>query len=444
MVNIQTMPYYLSKLLHRSVEDTRRERVGKLVDVIAPPLDRDTLRDADRGQAVRVAAQAPRIVALVVETPDEERLRVLPEQVARVEEDVMLLAVPRGALLPDAPQPNEVRLFDEVLDLEVVDLAHKRVVRVNDAQFDDEWRLVGLDCTHLGLLRQLVPDGIYQALARKFPSALLPWNQVALLPEAQVEGAPAAPPSGALNLAELHPADIADIVHHLSPEEGSRVLAALDDEKAAATLEEIETEHQLRLLERMDRERAADILEAMAPDEAADLLAKLPEARTQEFLGLMEQEESEDVQELLAYPEDSAGGMMTTDYLLIGQDRTTSQALERLRAAALEQEGRSAYLYCVADDAREDEKQQLLGVVSIWNLLAAAPEQPLREFMETHLISVLPDADPHTVAELMAKYNLLALPVLDEAGCLQGIVTVDDALDVLLPPSRRRRKQRMY
>ncbi len=444
MINRHTMPYYLSKLLHRSVEDSQRERVGKLVDVIAPPVRVAALAQVRGGAVTPVPAPAPRIMALVVETHDEQRLRVLPEQAARVEEDTILLAVPRGALAPDAPQPNEVRLFDEVLDLEVVDLAHKRVARVNDVQFDDEWQLVGLDCTHLGLLRQLVPDGIYQALARKFPSALLPWNQVALLPEAQVEGAPAAPPSGALNLAELHPADIADIVHHLSPEEGSRVLASLDDEKAAATLEEIETEHQLRLLERMDRERAADILEEMAPDEAADLLAKLPEARTQEFLGLMEQEESEEVQELLAYPEDSAGGMMTTDYLLIGQERTVSEALERLRSAAIGHEGRSAYLYCVADDTREDEKQQLLGVVSIWGLLAAEPGQALRELMEAKLISVLPDADPQSVAELMAKYNLLALPVLDEAGCLQGIVTVDDALDVLLPPSRRRRKQRMY
>jgi magnesium transporter len=438
------MPYYLSKLLHQSVEDSWRERVGKLVDVLAPPASVAALAQVRGGAVAPAPAPPPMVLALVVETPDGGRLRVLPGQLARVEEEALLLNVPRSDLRPDVPQPNEVRLFDEVLDLEVVDLAHKRVTRVNDVQFDDEWRLVGLDCTHLGLLRQLVPEGIYQVLARKFPSALLPWNQVALLPEAQVEGVPVAQPSGVWQLAELHPADIADIVHHLSPEEGSRVLAALDDEKAAATLEEIETEHQLRVLERMDRERAADILEKMAPDEAADLLAKLPEARSEEFLGLMEQEESEEVQELLAYPEDSAGGMMTTEYLLVGQERTAAEALERLREAAIEHEGRSAYLYCVADDTQAAEEQPLLGVVSLWGLLAANAEQPLRELMETHIISVLPDAEPQTVAELMAKYNLLALPVLNEAGCLQGIVTVDDALDVLLPPSRRRRKQRMY
>jgi Mg/Co/Ni transporter MgtE len=161
----------------------------------------------------------------------------------------------------------------------------------------------------------------------------------------------------------------------------------------------------------------------------------------------MEQEESAEVQELLAYPEDSAGGMMTTDFVLIGQDRTAGEALARLRTAAIEEEGRSAYLYCVEadpDTAAEDEKQRLLGVVSIWKVLAAAPGQPLRELMATNIISVAPEADPQAVAETMAKYNLLALPVLDEQGVLQGIVTVDDALDVLLPPSRRRRAQRMY
>jgi flagellar motility protein MotE (MotC chaperone) len=398
-----------------------------------------------RGGAVTPAAlPAPAILGLVVETPEGARLRVSPAQLGRVDEEAIILNVPRADLQADQAQPGEVRLFDEVLDLEVVDLAHKRVTRVNDAQFDDQWHLVGLECTHLGLLRQLVPEGIYQALARKFPSSLLPWNQVALLPETQVEGVPLAQPSGALNLAELHPADIAEIVHHISPEEGSRVLAALNDEKAAATLEEIETEHQLRLLERMDRERAADILEEMGPDEAADLLSELPEAHAQELLGLMEREESQEVQELLAYPEDSAGGLMTTDYLLIGQDRTAAEALSRLRAAAIEQEGRSAYLYCVADDTHEDAEQPLLGVISIWGLLAAQPEQPLRDLMATNIISVAPDADPQTVAEMMAKYNLLALPVLDERGALQGIVTVDDALDVLLPSARRRRAQRMY
>ena len=441
------MPY-LSEILHTDVEDSWQERVGRLVDVVAAPARVAALSPARASLAKPPATPAPIVRALIVETPDGVLLRVLPAQVARITGDAIQLRVPRADVPPDMPQPEEVRLAEEVLNKQVVDLAHKRVVRVNDIRLDEDWRLLGLDATHLGLVRWLAPKGLYEALARRFPAgSLLSWEQTELLPARQPETQPevaSAPPVEGLPLARLHPADIADIVHHLSPEEGSRVLAALDDEKAAATLEEIDTEHQRRLLERMDPERAADILEEMGPDEAADLLGELPEESAQKLLGLMEREESEDVQELLAYPEDSAGGMMTTDYLLIGQDRSASEALARLRAAAVEEERRSAYLYCVADDTREDEAEPLLGVVSIWGLLAAEPDRPLRDFMTTNIISVRPDDDPQTVAEKMAKYNLLALPVLDEQDCLQGIITIDDAIDVLLPENRRRKPRRMY
>ena len=455
------MPY-LSQLLHRSVDDSWNERVGKLVDVLAPPAHVAALAQQAGAPAANVPGEAaPAVLALIVETPDERLLRVLPSQVGRIEHDRIALNVPRADLRPDAPRPDEVRLVTEVLNKQVVDLGHKRVVRVNDIRLDDDWHLLGLDCTNLGLVRWLVPAGVYETLARRFSAPLLLWDQTGLLPTRDQEpsaGALAAEPeraaaSGAAPLAAqardsgplalLHPADIADILHDLSPEEGSRVLASLDTETAAETLEEIEREHQLRLLERMASERAADLLEEMGPDSAADLLAELPEARAQELLGLMQREESEEVQELLAYDEDSAGGMMTTYFVLVGQDRTAEEALVRVRAA-IHDDVRVAYVYCVADDTHEDEEQRLLGVASLWELLAADPERPLSELMETSIISVRPDTDPQTVAETMAKYNLLALPVLDEQGCLQGIVTVDDALDVLLPPNRRRRARRMY
>jgi magnesium transporter len=472
------MPY-LSQLLHSSVDDSWNERVGKLVDVVAPPpLREGPLAEtgvsharsrwslarsshvaalARQAGAPLAGAATPGVLALLVETPDERLLRVLPAQVGSVEHDRVVLKVPRTDLQPYHPQPEEVLLAAEVLNKQVVDLARKRVTRVNDIRLDDDWRLLGLDCTNLGLLRWLVPAGVYETVARHVSAPLLLWDQTGLLPaRGQEAPAEAAPPqateperapdqperkSGAL--AQFHPADIADILHDLSPEEGSRVLASFDTETAAQTLEEIEREHQLRLLERMPSSRAADLLDEMEPDKAADLLAELPAARAQELLGLMQREESEDVQELLAYPEDSAGGLMTTDYVLVGQDRTAEEALTRVRAA-INEDVRVAYVYCVADDTREDEEQRLLGVASLWELLAADPEQPLREFMQTSLISVPPDADPQTVAEMMAKYDLLALPVLDEQGSLQGIVTVDDALDVLLPPNRRRRARRMY
>ncbi|HEU5368878.1 MAG TPA: hypothetical protein VFU69_10450, partial [Ktedonobacterales bacterium] len=223
------MPY-LSQLLHSSVDDSWNERVGKLVDVVAPPTSMAALAQ----QAAPVAGEAtPGVLALLVETPDERLLRVLPAQVGRVEHDRVALKVPRADLQPYQPQPEEVRLADEVLNKQVVDLARKRVVRVNDIRLDDDWRLLGLDCTNLGLLRWLVPAGVYETMARRFPASLVLWGQTGLLPareqetpaEAEVsgqervgsqqqhaeqrpEGPPGAPERASGPLAQLHPADI--------------------------------------------------------------------------------------------------------------------------------------------------------------------------------------------------------------------------------------------
>ena len=240
----------------------------------------------------------------------------------------------------------------------------------------------------------------------------------------------------------MHPADIADIVHQLTPGQGARIIEGLDNEAAADTMEEIDTERQRYILESIQPERAADILQAMGPDEAADLLAQIPEERTQELLRLMNPEESEEVQDLLEYEADTAGGLMTTDFIMLSQTRTVAEALQEVRSTIQENDIRSPYVYCVADE-RQDECQ-LLGVISIWDLLVATPTQTLQEIMETDLISVQPDSDAHTVAETMAKYNLLAVPVLNQESIIEGIVTVDDALDVLLPPQRRRQPKKMY
>ena len=243
-------------------------------------------------------------------------------------------------------------------------------------------------------------------------------------------------------LAELRPADIAEIVHQLTPGQGARLIEGLDDETAADAMEEIDTDRQRHILENIHADRAADILEAMEPDEAADLLAQLPEERAQELLSLMKREESEDVQELLEYEEDTAGGLMTTDYIVLTQTRSASEALDEVRSTIQEQDIRPAYVYCVADESQDECR--LLGVVSIWDLLTASPSQLLQELMKTDLITVQPDTDPRTVAQVMAKYNLLAVPVVSQDGILEGVVTVDDALDVLLPPDRRRKPTRMY
>src|SRR5712692_5540544 len=432
---------YLSQLLGTPVEDPQGVRIGKIsgvmipaaqVGVSEPVYPSALLVEGEQGQSWRVPTAA------VAWQGDALRLRVPPEQLA---------------VQPLEGAAQELNLAREVLDKQVIDIARKKAVRVNDVCMDDDWRLLGIDNSTVGLLRRLAPAWLLGPSRKVSPGSLIPWEHIELigtqlpdtgaLPaggEARVSRPLSRTPSG--HLAELRPADIADIVHQLTPGQGARLIEGLDDERAADALEEIDTERQTHILENISLDRAADILEAMEPDEAADLLAKLPPERAQELLNLMTPEESEDVQDLLKYEEDTAGGLMTTDYVVLDATKSVAEALDAVRTSVQEQDIRAAYVYCVADVSQDD--WHLLGVVSLWDLLVAVPTQLLQELMETDITSVRPETDPHTVAEIMAKYNLLAVPVVSAEGILEGIVTVDDALDVLLPAERRRKPTRMY
>ncbi len=377
---------------------------------------------------------------------------------------------------------QQVSLAREVLDKQVIDVVHKKTVRVNDVCFADDWRILGIDNSALGLVRRLAPAWLLSGRSQRPqrpPATLIPWERIELIGEPRVQedhederdqggkgedtgkdqtgdvggggdahkGPHTAPhPPASLRrmsgqLAELRAADIADIMYQLTPGQGARLLEGLDDETAADTLEELDTERQSHILENISAERAADILQEMEPDEAADLVARLPEERAQELLRLMTPEESEDVQELLVYEEDTAGGIMTTGFVAIDATKTAGEALEAVRYNIREQDVRLAYVYCIADEAHEDYTLQ--GIVSLWDLLMADAAQSLQDLMETDLVTVQPDAEPRAVAEIMAKYNFLAVPVVSEAGILEGVVTIDDALDVLLP-GERRKPRKMY
>jgi magnesium transporter len=427
---------YLSQLLGAAVEDQQQVRAGKVIDVLTPAaqVGQNTVSYPD---------------ALLIEGEEEQPLRV-PLASLELHEHLIRLQVPIEHLQPiNSAESEEVRLAQDVLDKQVIDIEHKKAVRVNDICFADDWRILGVDHSTLGLIRRLAPSWLFGA---RNPSSLIPWNRIELIgtqqhPEEQEEQFFTETPSGSYRalsgqLADMHPADIAEIVHQLTPGQGASIIERLDDETAADTMEEIDTERQRHILENIQPDRAADILQAMGPDEAADLLAQLPEERTQELLRLMNPEESEDVQELLEYEADTAGGLMTTDYIALNVDRTVADALHVVRTNIQENDVRIAYVYCVEDETQDESR--LLGVVSLWDLLIAAPTQLLQQLMEADLVTVKPDDDAHTVAEIIAKYNLLAVPVVNDEQLLMGVVTVDDALDVLLPAERRRKPKRMY
>ena len=236
-------------------------------------------------------------------------------------------------------------------------------------------------------------------------------------------------------LAELHPADLAGIIDQLAPRDRRGVLASLGDEALADVVEEMEPDTQVEVLEGLEPGRAADILEEMSPDDAADLVADLSDVSRDEILALMEADEADEVRELLGYPEESAGGLMTTEHVAVPVGLTAGQTIDRLRE--LEPDAETIYYVYVVD---ADER--LVGVLSLRDLIVSPPDTPVAAVMidEPVTVGVLEAAE--SVAETIAHYNLLAVPVVDDEGRLEGIVTVDDAFDTVAPAAWRHRRPR--
>jgi magnesium transporter len=400
------MPF-LSELLNRTVRDSRNEAVGKSVDVYVNP-----------GEGF------PAVAAIGLQRGGQEYLISALDLVRMDHEGIVLSGRLRDLTLYE-PQGGEIGLARQVLDRQIIDINGKRVVRVNDLQFaytSGKYRLVAVDATPVGLARRLGVDRPINRLLKiggRSPGGVIAWDQV----DPTAIGQAGVPLKVARNdLTQMHPADLADIVEQLDKEAGDYVLSTLDTELAADTLQEIEPERQVSALESIEPERAADILEAMEPDEAADLLGDISADRAADLLSRMDQEEAEDVRELLAYPEDSAGGIMTTEYLGIPANMTAEQTIQHLRALAPDEE--TIYYLYVTDD-----QETLLGVISLRNLVVSPPDRPIKDFMVSPAIQVQATDSQEEVAAVLAKYNLLAVPVTDTSGHMLGIVTVDDAMD---------------
>jgi flagellar motility protein MotE (MotC chaperone)/sporulation protein YlmC with PRC-barrel domain len=244
---------------------------------------------------------------------------------------------------------------------------------------------------------------------------------------------------GAANLLaafeELKAADLAEVVRELTPKRRLEVVSALDDERLADVLEELPEDDQVEILSELSRERAADILEAMQPDDAADLLGELPQDQAEHLLGLMEPEEAADVRRLLAYPDNTAGGMMTSEAVILPPEATVAEALARVRRADLLPALAAAVYVC--RPPLETPTGTYLGLAHIQRMLREPPHEPVGALLDRDVESLDPAAPLSLVSRQLATYNLVALPVTDEDGRLIGVVTVDDVLDHLLPTDWR-------
>ena len=413
---------YLSQAIGRPVLDANGEPLGKVDDLI-----------------VAVGDRYPPVTGLVVVT-DRRRIFLPWSQVARFDEGGARLSGATIDITRFAQRPDEIGLRTDLLDKQIVDIDGRKVVRVNDLRLDDvdgKLHLVAVDVGASGLLRRLGIEGAYRILARNLrlptPERYIDWEDVDPVETSIASIRLRVPHAG---LTELHPADLATIIDQLAPRDRAGVLAALDDEAVADAIEEMEPETQVEVLEGLAPERAADILEEMSPDDAADLVADLSDSTRQELLGLMEADEAEELGGLLAFPEDTAGGMMTTEFVAVPADLTAGETIERLRE--LEPDAETIYYVYVVD---EDEK--LVGVLSLRDLIVAKPDTVIRDVMIDEPITVRVLDDQDHVAGVIARYNLLAVPVIDDNGHLEGIVTVDDALDAVAPAAGRRRLPRV-
>ncbi len=412
---------YVSQIVGRPVLDFRGERIAAIKDVI-----------------VRYGSEDyPPVVGLVARFRRRDFF-VSGKSISKFDEKGARLSTAKLDLTPFERREGEVLLDKDVLDNQLIDVDGKRVVRVNDVQLidtGDRWRVTGADVSFQGFLRRLMPKGFY---GNDRAVEVLDWADVGYL-ATDTATVTVQLKSSKDKLSRLHPVEIAQLAESLSPVHRTEVVESLDDEIAADTLEEMSTEAQARILEEMDDERAADILEEMSPDDAVDVLSELDDDRAQQLFDLMEDEEKADVAELMGFEHDTAGGLMTTEFVHVPQDLTVGETIVRLREMA-ETPNMIYYLYVVE---REDS-WKLLGLISLRSLILADPRLKLSDVMRSEFRYSHPADSAEEAAQIISEYNLLALPVVDNDGDICGIVTVDDAMEVLLPKNLQRRLPRLF
>lgn len=409
--------YYLSELLGTAVYDAAGKRVGRVADV-----------------SVHTASLPPRVASLTIRGRGEKSRRAIGwADITTLENGRIQLRVTEDRIETAQADESLLQLGYDLLDQQIIDVNGRKVVRVNDLLLEirpmegnKELFLFGVDIGLGGALRRLlhgtVPSAWIRQVEGRVKQTIIPWNYVNLIeadPRRQVK----------LNithqaLGEMHPADLADIMEELTPQERQSIFASLDDETVAEALEEIRPDLRPSIIDSLGMERAADIMEEMAPDAAADVLGDLPQATTEELLQDMDREGAEEIGELLEYHENSAGAMMTTEYMAVPHTADVESAVNLLRKTP-DLPANFNTLFLV------DESGLYRGTVALVQLLVASPHEILDDLKMDPLISVDQNAPVKDVFDLVDKYNLLSLAVVDEQGVLAGSVTVDDVVTAL-------------
>jgi CBS domain-containing protein len=417
------MPF-ISHIVNKLVVDSNGENLGRVEEVYAIQVE---------------GMNHPVITALAVRSKTD--LQVYPiSEVTVLFSPVIPLAHAAQHLGHYELRGDELPLIEDILDKQILDTNGIRVVRVNDLEItkvEGDYFVSNVDIGSLGLMRRVgfskPVEGFLTRISKKNPQNFISWDYVEPLQHDEFMRLKVPVES----IKDLHPADIAELISDMSHTESGQLLNSLDIEHLADALEEVEPDFQATLVKNMSDEKIADVLEEMSPDEAADLLAELPKERSEDLLEMMEKEEREEVRFLLSYPEDTAGGLMTTDLVTVSPNMTANQAIEAIRDQESEVDT-VLYVYVV------DDQKRLLGIFSVSELIFAQPKVKVSEFMHKKFITVNVLEKQDDLAQVVAKYNLLAVPVVDDDAHLLGIVTADDALDKIIPTAWKKRLPRFY
>ena len=413
---------FVSEILKKPVLDPKGEELGRVKDIVVI-----------KGETF------PKVSALIIEK--KKRLSNLPW----IDLNIFNKRIISAKIYSEVLQPYEFSEKDllivrDIFDKQIVDANGAKVVRVNDVKlegFNSAAILVAVDVGMRGIMRRLGVERGGEDMMRLFKRHLaynlISWNYIQPLEPKLTKISLTVPRQ---MVSELHPADIADIISQVSHREGATFFKGLDIETAAEALSELQPDVQAAIITGMDTDKAADIIEEMPPDEAADVLSDLPVDKAKEILEQIEKEEAEDIQELLSHEEDTAGGLMTNEFIAYPPETTVKEAIEKFRKDAEEVET-VYYIYVT------DTEEKLVGVISLRELLLAPLDTKLSDIVETKLKTVTPDTDEVEVAEIISKYNLVAIPVVDNEGFMLGIVTVDDVIDRILPPAAKRKRRKV-
>jgi len=405
---------FLSELLGRTVVDSAGLPIGRIQDLTGnigemyPPVTDILLRLEKNKKTVlfpwiRVAKVGVRLTANPLQ-PDDFREPML--------------------------RPGEIFLRETLLDKQVVDTDGAKIRRVNDLQFLQAHRilhLVHVDVGFHGLLRRVGLERPVGFLLRSLfdyamADQLIAWKFVQPLASPDLLRLTVAQN----RLAQLHPADLADIIEELDIHQRTAVFGSLDVETAAETLEETDPKIQVSLIEGLSPANASDIIEEMSLSEAADLLGDLPKEQAEGILKEMEKDVADDMKELLAHPEEKAGGLMTTSFLAFGPEVKAGDAMEKIR---LEAEDMDLIYYVYVLDGAEN----ILGVLTLRDLLVAPPATPLAELMDMRVVSVDIEEKKERIADDFAKYGIMAMPVVDEDNRMKGVILFKNLLEVVAP-----------